>query len=351
MLKRLILSVLLITLLVMVGACAPNEEESEKVDPKEGYTIDIYTYQAGTSTYVFGLALADLINENSTWLKAEAVESPGPMANVLAMAQDPSKRTKMIAYCTPYDAYKGNEPFNEVYDGLKQIFCTGIVMDGLVTNNPNIKKTEDLSGKVICLRGPRSAEIDFYTEVLNESGLKNVRYEYPEFSAGVDALIEKRVDAFCVSAFVETPEGNKWVPNPATEELLAREKNLYYLNFDAATDKRLRTEKGGRFEDFHASVITIPAYAFAESQSEPWDVIVQLTSFMADESMPDEVVYEITRIAVENSDKFVSYHPRFVFVTPETLATCSFPDEFHEGAAKYFNEQGIEMKDISKLWQ
>ena len=60
--------------LVLVLVAMPILTACGETTP-ETYEIEIYGGRAGMSTYVASIALAELINENSTWLKATAIEA------------------------------------------------------------------------------------------------------------------------------------------------------------------------------------------------------------------------------------------------------------------------------------
>jgi TRAP-type uncharacterized transport system substrate-binding protein len=46
---------------------------AEASSPREPCEITIYTLSVGSTNYLFGVALAELINKHSTWLRARAV--------------------------------------------------------------------------------------------------------------------------------------------------------------------------------------------------------------------------------------------------------------------------------------
>lgn len=76
-----------------VFAFSEGSKEGDSGQAKDGtYMLEIYTFQNGTSTYVQGVALADLINQNSTWLHASAMESPGPNETARLLLSDPESR-------------------------------------------------------------------------------------------------------------------------------------------------------------------------------------------------------------------------------------------------------------------
>ena len=61
-----------ITAVVLAVALGLSISGNALASDKKPYRIEIYTFKVGTFTYAAGVALAELINKNSTWLKASA---------------------------------------------------------------------------------------------------------------------------------------------------------------------------------------------------------------------------------------------------------------------------------------
>ena len=56
--------------------------------------------------------------------------------------------------------------------------------------------------------------------------------------------------------------------------------------------------------------------------------------------MPEEVVYVVVKAVFENFDQFKKLHPAFANLKPEEMIKDGLSAPLHDGAAKYYKEQG-----------
>ena len=55
----------------------------------------------------------------------------------------------------------------------------------------------------------------------------------------------------------------------------------------------------------------------------------------------DQVVYEVTRAAIENIADFRKLHPAFRNLDPKRMMKDGLSAPLHKGAAKYYKEKGM----------
>ncbi len=322
------------------GTTAKQTEEDTK--EHEPYEVDIYSFSTGTFTYTVGMALAEIINEQSTWLKANSVESPGSTPNELMMYDNPDMRKSTLYYGIGLEAWRGTGAFEGKQNTRSKLaFSIGLVLNGLLTADPNIKTLDDLVGKTVALRSP-VASINAYWKAMFDLTTPGVKFENLTFNECVEANLSGRIGGWFCGAFSVAADLKQWRGNPATTEFLARTSTVNFINLDRDADIAVRTEKGGPFEDFYTSVFPVPPQALDPRQTEAWDIAGCNVCFLADQDMPEDVVYEIARIMGENRQKLMEYHPQCEFITPETMAIYTYPQEFHPGSLRYFEEKGVE---------
>jgi TRAP transporter TAXI family solute receptor len=345
--KNFGICVALILLVVLAfGACSNKASEapsgSAAQAANEPYQVDIYSYTTGTFTYVMGMALADIINEQSTWLRATAVEAPGSSANELMMYDaDDQKRQHTIYYGIGDNAWRGTMQFENKQNTRSKIaFCIGLIMNGLFTCNPNINKLEDYAGRTIALRAPMSSD-SYWWQAIIDDAVKGVKFESIDTNSAAESTLNGIVDGWFGGSFSKTTDLQQWVGNPTTTEFLARAKTIHFINQPKASDQKIRKIPGGPFENFYETVATVPAKALDPRQTEPWDVAITNVVYLTDQDMPEDVIYEMVRLMGENSAKLAEYHPQGAFITPETMSVYTYPNEFHPGSMKYFKEKGV----------
>lgn len=358
--KKIVLAIILSLVMVLSAGCNQSQKsaattgggtkpsESKPADQgksgsgEEPASINIYTFQSGSTTYIFGVTLADLINKNSKWLKATALEAPSPNANTMMLIEDDKQRSKIIGFMNPQEAWAGFPPFKKPYPDVRVIASYGLSANGFVTNNPNIKSLKDLAGKRVALgTNPSAIRVDAPRKAFELMGIKNVKFEYMTFEKGQQALLDKKVDALLSSAIGIDLTADKWAPNASLTQLLAQTK-LHFLSYEPGVFDKAVKALGGVGGVEH----TIPAGMIDKSQTEPWIIGADPIEFSADKSMPDRIVYEITRIMAENSSKFKEVHPAGAYITPQNMAKGLGVEEgkIHPGALKYYKEKNISIK-------
>ena len=315
---------------------------------KKPYNIEIYTFMVGTSTYAFGVALAQFINEKSSWLKATAVEIPRPTVTARMMIEKPGMKEKMIGFISTEDVRIGYPPFDKYkppYDGLMNIAAYGSVFNGIITIDPNIKKMCDFSGKRIGLGlSPSAARVDLPKLAIKAGGAKNAKFSEYGFTDGVRALKDGLIKGLVVAAFLRDPATGKHVPNPAFSQVLSTSKT-YFVSYEKGTYDKYCVEQGRRLSEY-----IVPPGGLGPAQTVPWRVAGGPIGWGGDKAIPNDVVYEFTRIMAENAHRFGDFHTSGKSITPERMAKFGFaPEYIHAGALKYYKEAGLS-KYIGHRW-
>ena len=65
-----------------------------------------------------------------------------------------------------------------------------------------------------------------------------------------------------------------------------------------------------------------------------------LATFVSSSDVPEDTIYNVVKSIFENFDRFKSLHPAFAYLEPETMVKDGLSAPLHDGAAKYFKEQG-----------
>ena len=117
------------------------------------FEITVSTIPAGFASYVMGVAMAEIINNNSSWLEAVAMEGRGPAEHMKTLITRPEKRTNYLFFNTPWDIWEAKrqegtyEGFPFDYDEFRFVCLLGVAGNGLCVIDPNIKTIQDLVGK------------------------------------------------------------------------------------------------------------------------------------------------------------------------------------------------------------
>jgi len=351
-----VFSVLLLSMLVLMmilNGCtqpasqpapesSPSESSSETPEQHEQVAIDILSMTFGGSGYVACFALGDIINKNSSWLRATTMETPGGIYNVKLLTEDPEARKKSLIYgtfATNSLAEKGIAPFEKVYTGTRAVSLAQTVAHTYVTLDPNIKSGRDFAGKRIGLP-PASSGGKLEPEILMEYawGVKDkAKLEYIGWSEAIQALRDGMVDV-AIANPIFVGEG-KVEFNPAMEELMSLRSDYYFIPISKEDIDTARIKSG--YPLFPAE---LPPGALGPNQTEPHGIARITNGWMAAEELPDDVVYEICRIIYEHYEEFWPRHASLQGLKPEVMATLA-PDEddYHPGAIKFYKDKGLKI--------
>ena len=138
------------------------------------------------------------------------------------------------------------------------------------------------------------------------------------------------VDAFVYAA---------GIPNGAYTQL-AVENDVVFISMTAEErDMFLKAEPA-------MAAFTIPANTY-EDQPEAIETVSLWNFAIVHESVPDSLVYEVTKLAMEEHERMLQGHKAAAETLPEHFDKNTFMP-FHPGAAKWFTENGYEIADELK---
>jgi TRAP-type uncharacterized transport system substrate-binding protein len=258
---------------------------------------------------------------------------------------NPAMRKNTVIYGICYDATRGLGQFEgKATSRNKQVANFGLVFNGLVTCDPTIKTLKDCVGKTIALRA--NGAMNPYAEASFNAVVPGVKYEGMDMTQGVEATLGKRVVGSLAVGYAISPTLDKWVPNPAYQELLSRADYIAFISAPEDVMNNLRKESGGDFESYWMCAGTIPAMSYDDRQTEPWTVFCNNSGFFVDEDMDDEVVEEMTRILLEHYKELADYHPQAAALEPANICMYSGPVEFHPAAIKCYSDFGVKPTDM-----
>jgi TRAP transporter TAXI family solute receptor len=311
----------------------------EAAETREHYEIEIYTNINGTSTYVLGVALADIINKYSTWLRATAMESPGPNETAMMLINEPTQQTRAIGYLITQDALLGYPPYNGPNEDLRNLAAYGLVCNLYMTTNSELRTLKDLDGKRVALgTRPNIPRVDMQEKIFENLGVKPV-YEYLPFNDAVTALSDGKIDALVGGGFAISAAADKWIPNPAMAELLARTK-IYYISMEGDSLWRAKTELNHMLLP---GVITVPAGKFDANWNQPVTLQADYLCWASHKNMPDDVVTEILTQMADHADEFANYIANGAYISAENMAKMDMPEWVHPAAEAFYKSRGIEI--------
>ena len=198
----------------------------------------------------------------------------------------------------------------------------------LITMDPAIEEVEDLRGRTVCV-GEKGSGVYFNAfDLIDAAGLtmSDINPVYQSFTESMEAMKNLEIDAAFIVA---------GTPTPAVTELF-RDTPAFLVPIDPVTSNRLMKSC-----PFYTEW-TIPANTYL-AQEEPIKTVGVTATLVASADVSNEDAYRLTKALFEKKDQIAALHGKGGELALER-ATAVTTAPFHPGALKYYQEQGIEIK-------
>ncbi len=228
-----------------------------------------------------------------------------------------------------HHAYHGTSKFEDAgaFEGLRAVFSVHPEPFTVVARaDSGISSFADLQGKRVNIGNPGSGARGTM-EVLMEA----LGWTTDDFALATELKPAEQSSALCdnqIDAMVFTvghPSGTIQEATTACDSVLVEvsgpeidsliNDNAYY---------RTATVPGGMYRGNEADVATFGVGA----------------TFVSSTDVSEDVVYVLVKSIFDNFEDFKSLHPAFANLKPEEMATAGLSAPLHDGAAKYYREQG-----------
>ena len=296
--------------------------------------------------YSFAQALSKFINDNSTWLKAEAVSTAGITGNLELVKAKPKEYIGLSSFSQIH--YRPGHEWGEkrgAYSGETFIANAMSMTQCIVTFDPKLKRIEDLDGKIVDVGRKGAANTPDHKAILESYGLADkVTYVYTGYGGGAAKLKDGLVDAsFMIFNHIYPQKFSKG----GLIDKLATRGPVHYIGFDQKNLLALREK------EFATLPVRIPAGALdPKTQTKELWAYNDVTFFIADKSMDADIVHEVTRIIWETpAVEWEKWNPIGAHMTQKFKPAMPSLNLYnaHPGAKKFYAENNIELKDLAEL--
>ena len=327
--KKLISLVLTLALLLSLGACSNNEASpSSSADgaPSSTQTISIGSGTSGGAFYMVGAALAQTIQKYAGYTANS--EATGGTSENIRLVKDETTTIGMGMCDDIIAAYNGEREFEgDAANNLRLLMAGQTNTFHIIVNaDSDIYDLSDISGKRVSL-GPTGAP--YFGPDLIEAATGYVNGEdytgqYLGHDQAADALQNGDIDVIIAT-----------LAYPASA----------YANLALSIDVRfisLTDEQMNNVLTAHPSWKDegIPADMY-EGQTEEVRVPSIPVWLFTYESVDEEVVYNICKAILENSDELGTIHADAGKYRIETASVGLTDVPIHPGAEKYYRDAGV----------
>lgn len=304
-----------------------GETAAEAPTLDKEYIFTVGTSSSGGTVYAIGAGLANMLSNKIDGLSLRAVATGGAVDNVGLMANN-EIQIALNAASTNYQASAGELAGMEAQEGLRGI-CSlyPSVIHFITSKSSGITSADQLQGTSGCVGAAGSASEGYSSDILNYYGYdyKNAKDIEPVFTSSTGA-VDLFKDGHIEWAFfpLGVPGSNvldlamsniiNILPIEGEDQAQLCEQYNYYVPY---------TIPGGTYQGFDEDIDTIAC-------------VITLT---VDESVDEEVVYQMTKCIWENLGEVQQIADSLKWMSEET-ATGGLGVELHPGAERYYKEIG-----------
>ena len=313
---------------VAIASTAPAQDATDYV---------LQTASTGGTYHPVGVAIATLSKVKllpSQNFSLTAVNSAGSGANVQALGAGTADFAILQGLYGSYAA-KGEGPISEPQENLRAVSMLWqnvehFLLDNDYVDTGTVADLMAVKGEGAALGNPNSGTIGSNRVLLQGIGLDidaDFRLVDGGYGPAADALGNGQV------AFASTPAG---APVGAVTQLMASNGDgVTILN---VSDEELEQMDGGRglWTRYTIEAGTYPG------QDEAIETIAQPNFLAVNADVDEEHVYQLTKAMYENLPFLQAIHPATNAMSLDA-AIAGLPVPLHPGAARYYEEQGIEI--------
>ena len=334
MLATLFAACLMLGLLAGCNAPTIQEDSSNATsnassgDAAKTYSFTIGTSASGGAVYGVGAGLSQILNEKIPGLQTRAIATGGAVDNVGLMSRG-EIQLACNASAVNGMAYAGLQEGLDAQTNLRGI-CSlyPSVFHLVVTKASGITSIEDLAGTRGAV-GQSASATDVYTQqLLGIAGLdyktrKDITPVYADPAEAAEQIKDGHID------WALLPLG---VPGSAVTDL-ALSADIDIIPIEGEFRDKL-IEKYSYYVPY-----TIPGGTY-NGFDEDIETVACVITFVADESVDEEIVYQMTKAIWENQEDVQNIAKSLSWMNVEDPA-AGIGVPLHSGAERYYKEIGV----------
>ncbi|WP_077212175.1 TAXI family TRAP transporter solute-binding subunit [Bacillus dakarensis] len=329
--KGFLVSMMLGAALVL-GACGGGDSSSQEGGSSEEgakqQNLNFPTAGTTGTIYPLGSAMANLWGTEIEGLRVNAQASNGGVDNLNQMKEGEAH----ISFATSgiiWEAYNGERGFKDrKYEDVRIV--AGLYYNPnqfVVREGSDIESVGDLKGKKFAPGSTGSTPEVESSIILPAYGINypdDINANFVGFTEAIDLMRNKQIDGALIQA---------GLPTAAVTEMTSTADGKL-IGIEPEIRKQLMEEYPWYSE------MTIPAGTY-ENQEEDVDTLAIKMMLMADASVDEETIYQMTKVFWENLDQLESTHAIVKQMEIENAVTELAGIPLHDGAKRYYEEQGL----------
>lgn len=329
--KLAVLVLALCMILTLFSGCGSSEATKTKgASTNSGKLyLNIGTGPSTGMYYSYGTAMGELWNKYIDSIAVTAQSTNAGAHNITLMDSGDVDIAFCVSGIAKY-AVDGTNSFDgNVHDNLRAgAYFMDSIVQFVVSNDSGIATVQDLVGKSFIPGANNSGCEIVVREIFDALGISydDMSVEFVNFDGAVERISNGQADAAAI--FSSAPVSSVM---QLCSTANCRVITLTQEDVDTIIAK---------YPSFAA--YTIPADTY-DNQPEDVLCVKQPNWIMYDESLNEEVVYQMTKLLYENTDELIKMCSAAKAISLESTREMisTLPCDFHPGAARYFQETGI----------
>ena len=296
-----------------------------------GRTVRLSVATGGTGGvyYPYGGGIARVISQYVDGVEATAEVTAGTVDNLKFIANRSADLGFALADSLD-DAGNQRGVFSDF--GAVPLRAIAVLYDNynhlISVTDTGIATVADLEGRIVSTGAPGSGTEVSAFRILQASGVDpdaDITKQSLSATASVDAIKDDKIDAFFFSG---------GIPTGAILDLASTPGRTITVVPNGETFDTLRAQYGSLV--YHTAPIPPDTYP---GMDEAVTVVTVSNVLVAHADMDAQLAYDLTRVLFDHHDQLAAVHPMAAILSLET-ATAGSPVPFHDGAIRYYREQG-----------
>jgi TRAP transporter TAXI family solute receptor len=293
--------------------------------------LSIATGGTGGVYYPLGGGLANVLTKALPGVEATAEVTSASVDNVKLVGAGKADIAFVLAD-TAADGFNGAGKFAEKVPVRALAVLYANKSQWVTVEGTGIQKMADLKGRRIATGAPGSGTEVIALRILEAHGIdpeKDVKREKLSVAESVNAIKDKKIDAFFWSG---------GVPTAAVTDLAATPGTKIKLLDHADVVPALQKKYGQLYVKGVIPANSYPGQAKDASVADVWNLLI------VNEKMDAKLAHDLVKAMFERKDDLVAVHAEAKNLDVSRQYEIGSPIPFHPGAEKYFAEKGVKKK-------
>lgn len=311
---------LFLTCALLLGAVSSQAVDTKRLTLATGGTSGVY--------FPLGGAIGQVLGDKTGGDLSVTAQSTGASGENMRLVNEGDVDFAIVQNDVADAAFNGAPPFKKENKLTKARALGRLYPEYLhvvASKNSGINKLEDFKGKKISVGARGSGNELNCRQIFDFYGLdyKNLEPIFLPYGETADQFKDRNIDGFVFTI---------GTPNPAIQDITTSQ-DVNFIPVDGAQADQIISKFPFLVKD------AIPAKTYKGQDADVPTLSVQAI-LVANEDMPDEVAYEITKTLYENTDAVAKAHNKGAEININN-AVDGVTIPLHPGALKYFMEKGI----------